>query len=206
MIADVTGNLWTDAGGLTGVIAAMPGKEEADWFVERYFQVVDPVYPIICKEIFMIEYNAFWNTAQDQMHLFDPAHLALQFAMFTTSAAYSNVPSDTDKDTTSVFYLSCCYQCLCASSYLNSCSISTLQTMVLVINSLVASHRGSDAWTFSGIAQRQAYGLKLHRNPTIVAPSAQTWEVSCKVKFFAFTAHIVLDRRQSECVLVPNIL
>ena len=188
------GNLWTDAGGLAEVIPVLPSKEEADWLVERYFQVVDPIYPVVCKDVFMIEYNNFWNTPADQKHLSDPAHLALQLAMFTTSAAYGGVPSGGDRDTSAVFYLSCCHQCLCMSGYLGSCSLSTLQTMVLVINYLVACHRGSDAWTFSGVAQRQAYLMKLHRDPSVVAPSEETWEVSRYISFLSGLVDIVDTR------------
>lgn len=40
-------NYWTCQGGLAEVISVMPEKLQADILLERYFECVDPVYPMV---------------------------------------------------------------------------------------------------------------------------------------------------------------
>ena len=70
-----------------------------------------------------------------------------------------------ERSSSAEFYISASHQALCLFSYLNRCSLATMQTMTLVNHFLINNSHVSDAWTFSGMIQRQAHGLGLHRKP-----------------------------------------
>jgi hypothetical protein len=158
-------------------------KEQADLLVQRYFDIIDPIYPVVPRNGFLEEYRRFWIAPPEEKNFFDPAHLALQFAIYATGMQYMDAQDADERESTSEFYLSSCHQSLCIASYLNQCSLATLQTMILICNFLIANHRVSDAWTFSGITQRQAYGLQLHRDPLLAYPDRPFWEnqVKCRL-------------------------
>lgn len=155
--------------------------------MQRYFDVIDPVYPVVPRNLFMKEYRRFWIAPPEEKQLFDPAHVALQFAIYATGMQYMDTQPADVRESTSEFYLSSCHQSLCISSYLNHCSLATLQTMILICNFLIANHRVSDAWTFSGITQRQAYGLQLHRDPLLAYPNRPLWENQTRCRLWQAT-------------------
>lgn len=70
----------------------------------------------------------------------------------------------------SPFYVSASHQALCLFSYMNRCSLTTMQTMIMITYYLISNNHISDAWTFSGMTQRQAYGLGLNLIPYISRP------------------------------------
>ncbi|CAK1358162.1 unnamed protein product [Cercospora beticola] len=159
-------NYWTENGGLFEVIAGLPSKVQADFLVRTYFESIDPIYPIIAHETFLAEFERFWRLSDEEKQKYDPTHVALQFAVFAAATQHTgNDGFVTDHENMSEFYLSCCHQSLCISSYLNRISIPTIQTMVLICHFLMACDRITDAWTIAGIMQRQIYGLKLHHKP-----------------------------------------
>lgn len=148
------------------VIAGLPPKVQADFLVRTYFESIDPIYPVIAHETFFPEFERFWRLSDEEKHKYDPTHVALQFAIFAAASQHTGTDAFiTDHENMSEFYLSCCHQSLCISSYLNRISIPTIQTMVLICHFLMACDRVTDAWTIAGIMQRQIYGLKLHHKP-----------------------------------------
>jgi hypothetical protein len=46
-------NYWTCQGGLPEVISVLPEKIQADILLERYFEVVDAVYPMVHRFVFL---------------------------------------------------------------------------------------------------------------------------------------------------------
>lgn len=56
--------------------------------------------------------------------------------------------------------------------------------MVLICYFLVSNNHVSDAWTFSGITHRQAYGLELNRDPDVVAPELTNREKQQRAKLW----------------------
>jgi hypothetical protein len=62
-------------------------------------------------------------------------------------------------------YLSCCYRALCLASFLSEWSLDIIQVLILICNYFVTNTRTADCWTFSGILQKIAYGMDLHRPP-----------------------------------------
>ncbi|PPJ50485.1 hypothetical protein CBER1_06735 [Cercospora berteroae] len=159
-------NYWTDAGGLVEVVASLPNRADAEVLIERYFDTVDPVYPIIVRDAFVADVERFWHLPDHGKHKHDPAQIALQFAVYANAAQDSTLRegSDVQLDMAS-FYLSCCHQSLCISSYLNRWSLLTVQTMILICHFMITNNRIADAWTISGIVQRQIYRLRLNCIP-----------------------------------------
>jgi hypothetical protein len=159
-------NYWSDAGGLVEVIASLPPKAEAEALIERFFAAVDPLYPIVSRDAFMADSENFWLLSDGAKHKYDPAQIALQFAVYANAVHDTSLQEGLEGQlNTATFYLSCCHQSLCISNYFNRCSLSTIQTLILVCHFLISSDRVADAWSISGIVQRQIYGLKLNRTP-----------------------------------------
>ncbi|KAF2164227.1 hypothetical protein M409DRAFT_25569 [Zasmidium cellare ATCC 36951] len=181
-------NYWTDAGGLVEVIAALPAKDEADILLERFFQAIHPLYPIVPRESFMADYDRFWLLLDEEKHASNAAHVALQFAIFAVAAQdmHTQATQSTRADF-SEFYLSCCHQGLCLSSYLNHHSVATVQTMVLICHFLIATDRISDAWTISGITQRLAYHLKLNCHPNRIGLASNYSEAQLRCRLWQAT-------------------
>ncbi|KAF2165804.1 hypothetical protein M409DRAFT_24091 [Zasmidium cellare ATCC 36951] len=164
------GNYWTCIGGLSEVVGVLPSKSQADLLVEKYFNAVDPLYPVIFRPQFTADYELFWAKSLDERCESDAAFIALMFIVFACGTQHvDNVPPD-ERVQMSQFYVSASHQSLCLFSYLNRCSLSTMQTMVMITYYLISNNHISDAWTFSGMTQRQAYGLGLNRNPDVVRP------------------------------------
>jgi hypothetical protein len=159
-------NYWTDAGGLVEVVSSLPSRPEAEALIDRFFSSVDPIYPVVPRDVFVADIERFWQLTEHDKQRHDPAQIALQFAVYANGAYDSSLQTghEAQLDTAS-FYLSCCHQSLCISSYLNRWSLMTIQTMILICHFMIATNRIADAWTISGIVQRQSYCLKLNRNP-----------------------------------------
>lgn len=114
---------------------------------------------------FMAEYEYFWSLPNVEQAATDPGHLALQFSIFACAMHFVDDISPEERSSSSEFYISASHQALCLFSYLNRCSLATMQTMVLICHFLINNNHVSDAWNFSGLTQRLAYGLGLHRRP-----------------------------------------
>jgi hypothetical protein len=159
-------NYWSDTGGLVEVVASLPPKAEADALIERFFNAVDPLYPIVPRDTFMADFESFWSLPDEAKHKYDPAQVALQFAVYANAVQDTSLQEGLEAQlNTATFYLSCCHQSLCISNYFNRCSLLTIQTLILVCHFLISSDRVADAWSISGIVQRQIYCLKLNRSP-----------------------------------------
>src|SRR5882757_8023747 len=50
-------NYWTNQGGVPEVIKVLPSKDQADILVAKYFDAVDPVYPMIHRRNFYADYD-----------------------------------------------------------------------------------------------------------------------------------------------------
>ncbi|PCD22254.1 hypothetical protein AU210_016044 [Fusarium oxysporum f. sp. radicis-cucumerinum] len=162
-------NYWTREGGLCDVISVLPGKPQADRLLSRYFECVDPVYPVIHRQKFYANYEYFWQLKQQgEASSTDPTVVALIFAMLALGAQFvtSTTPSQ-ERKLTAEFYASASSQSLRISSYLSSASLGSIQAMVLLVHFLVNNNHVSEAWAFSGILIRLAQAMGLHRGSTI---------------------------------------
>ncbi|OBT76471.1 hypothetical protein VF21_03983 [Pseudogymnoascus sp. 05NY08] len=168
-------NYWTCEGGLAEVISVLPEKIQADMLLERYFDIVDCVYPYIHRQTFYADYSHFWSLSTADKANSDAALIALIFSMLAMGTQFVSAHSSTTKQTAE-FYVSAAHQALRMSSYLNKTSIRSIQSMVLIVYFLINDNHASDGWAFAGILIRQAYAMGLHRDPNIVCPHATTFE------------------------------
>ncbi|KAJ2907344.1 hypothetical protein MKZ38_003201 [Zalerion maritima] len=169
-------NYWTKKGGLPEVISVLPNKAQADILLIRYFECVDPVYPMIHRQTFYADYGQFWSLQEAEKERVDPAFIALLFVMLALGTQFVTSRPPLERKETAEFYASASNQALRMSSYLSAASIRSIQAMVLITYFLINDNHASDGWAFAGILIRQAYAMGLHRDPNIVTPNASIFE------------------------------
>ncbi|KAG8406991.1 hypothetical protein J3458_020494 [Metarhizium acridum] len=160
-------NYWTCEGGLPEVVSVLPDKVQADTLVARYFECVDPVYPMIHRQTFYADYEHFWRMSTDERNKMDPSFIALIFVILALGTQFVSSTTPKDRKQTAEFYASASNQALRMFSYLSSASIRSIQAMVLITYFLINDNHASDGWAFAGILIRQAYAMGLHRDPNI---------------------------------------
>ncbi|OIW32457.1 hypothetical protein CONLIGDRAFT_270875 [Coniochaeta ligniaria NRRL 30616] len=169
-------NYWTCEGGLPEVISVLPDKLQADILLGRYFECVDPVYPMLHRQTFYADYEHFWSLPPTEKNRVDAAFVALLFVMLALGTQFVTSTSPVERKQTAEFYASASNQALRMNSYLSTASIRSIQAMVLITYFLINDNHASDGWAFGGILMRQAYAMGLHRDPNIVTPNAPTFE------------------------------
>lgn len=160
-------NYWTCEGGLPEVISVLPDKLQADILLNRYFECVDPVYPMLHRQTFYADYEHFWSLSRAEKDRADAAFVALIFVMLALGTQFVTSTNPTERKQTAEFYASASNQALRMCSYLSTASIKTIQAMVLITYFLINDNHASDGWAFAGILMRQAYAMGLHRDPNI---------------------------------------
>lgn len=160
-------NYWTCEGGLQEVISVFPEKMQADILVGRYFECVDPVYPMIHRQTFYADYEHFWRMDEREKRDIDAAFVAQIFVMLALGTQFVTSSAPPERKQTAEFYASASNQALRMSSYLSTASIRSIQAMVLMTYFLINDNHASDGWAFAGILIRQAYAMGLHRDPNI---------------------------------------
>ena len=169
-------NYWTCAGGLPEVVSVMPSKEQADILIAKYFEVVDGVYPFLHRRTFYADYERFWALPPDKKGETDASFTALLYAMYALGTQFVQFPSYEERSQTAEFYCSAANQALRVYSYLNRTSMRAIQAMLLMSYFLMNDNHASDAYAWAGIHLRQAYAMRLHRDPDIVVPDASVLE------------------------------
>lgn len=162
-------NYWTSRGGLAEVVGVLPAKEQADILVDKYFDAIDPVYPMIHRRNFYADYERFWAMSPEERQVADPVMVALHFVVYAMATQFIHTPSNQERAQIAEFYVSAAQQALRLSSYLSRASVRTLQAMVLIGYFLMNDNHASDAWAFGGVLVRQAYAMGLHRDPDVIA-------------------------------------
>ncbi|PQE29009.1 Zn(II)2Cys6 transcription factor protein [Rutstroemia sp. NJR-2017a BBW] len=169
-------NYWTCQGGLPEVISVLPAKDQADVLMERYFECVDPVYPMLHRQTFYADYEHFWSLQPPEKDRTDGALVAMIFAMMALGTQFVDNTPPKERQQTAEFYVSAAHQSLRMSSYLNKASMRSIQAMVLITYFLINDNHASDGWAFAGILIRQAYAMGLHRDPNVVTPNASIFD------------------------------
>lgn len=158
----------------------MPNKIQCDILVSRYFECVDPVYPMLHRQTFMNQYEHFWTLTVQQRCESDASFVALMFVMYALGTQFQQlgqiVASNHAKADGAELHASAANQALRASSYLSCATIRSIQAMVLMVYFLINDNHASDGWAFAGILMRQAYAMGLHRDPNIATPDASVFE------------------------------
>lgn len=125
-------NYWTFEGGLSEVISVLPEKIQADILIAQYFEVVDPVYPMIHRQTFYVDYEHFWNLSLEEKNRADPDFVGLIFTMLALGTQFVSTSPLQGKQTAE-FYASASNQALRIFSYLSTASIRSIQAMVLYV-------------------------------------------------------------------------
>ena len=152
--------------------------------ITKYFEVVDPVYPMVDQATFRKDYELVWSMPPLERKDSDGSLIALMFVMLAMGTQFVPLPSPDQKEQTAEFYVSASHQALRMSSYLSRPSIRSVQTMVLITYFLMNDNHSSDAYSFAGILIRQAYALGLNRDPSIVVPNAHPVEMQQRRKLW----------------------
>jgi hypothetical protein len=160
-------NYWTCQGGLQEVISVLPEKVQVDALLSRYFECVDPVYPMIHRQTFYADYEHFWRMSSQERKDIDAAFVAQIFVMLALGTQFVTSTPRGEKRQTAEFYASACNQALRMSSYLSTASLRSIQAMVLMTYFLINDNHASDGWAFAGVLIRQAYAMGLHRDPNV---------------------------------------
>lgn len=124
-------NYWTCEGGLPEVISVLPEKMQADMLLGRYFECVDPVYPMIHRQTFYADYEHFWSLSQEEKNDEDASFVALIFVMLALGTQFVTATIPKERKQTAEFYASASNQALRMFSYLSAASIRSIQAMVL---------------------------------------------------------------------------
>ena len=177
-------NYWTLAGGLAEVVEVLPSKDQSDILIAKYFDVVDPIYPMIDQVSFRQDYEHVWSIPPEERKHTDGSLIALMFVMLAMGTQFVLLPSPDQKEQTAEFYVSASHQALRMSSYLSRPSLRSIQTMVLITYFLMNDNHSSDAYCFAGILIRQAYALGLNRDPSLVVPNAYAFEMQQRRKLW----------------------
>jgi hypothetical protein len=135
------------------------------------------VYPLLNREKFYVDYEAFWDLDEKRKTEVDVDFLALVFIMLAMGTQFLYNPgSQQPLQGAAEFYSSACHQSLQLFSYLNRTSLRVIQSMVFMTHFLLNSGRASDGWAFSGTLIRQAYATGLNREPTLISSKFTLFE------------------------------
>lgn len=177
-------NYWTTQGGIPEVVGVLPSKEHADLLVAKYFEAVDPVYPMLNRSRFYVDYDRFWSLPLPEKQRADAAMLALHFAVYAMGAQFIQMESEQQKAQIAEFYVSAAHQSLRLYLFLSRTSIRSIQAMVLMAYFLMNDNKAADAWAFGGILLRQAYAMGLNRDPELIVPHVSEAEKQARRKLW----------------------
>ena len=177
-------NYWTTQGGIPEVVGVLPSREHADLLVAKYFETVDPVYPMLDRSRFYADYDRFWSLPLPEKQRADAGMLALQFAVYAMGAQFIQMESEQQKAQIAEFYVSAAHQSLRLYLFLSRTSIKSIQAMVLIAYFLMNDNKAADAWAFGGILLRQAYAMGLNRDPEIITPHVSEAEKQTRRKLW----------------------
>lgn len=182
-------NYWTATGGLAEVVGVLPTKDQADILISKYFEIIDPLYPILDRDEFLEGYEAFWQMAYPDKCKVDAALLALHFVVYASATQFIELAFPSDQPKTAEFYISAAHQALRISSYWNHVTMHTVQAMAMTFYFLINDNHVSDAYTHTGMTVRQAYVLQLNRNPEVVDGTLSVKDKGLRLRLWQTVMH-----------------
>ncbi|CAC9894340.1 unnamed protein product, partial [Aureobasidium pullulans] len=162
-------NYWTCQGGLPEVLAVLPSKQQADILIAKYFECVAPVYPFLHRRTFYVAYERFWQLPEKERETADADLIALHFALYAMGTQFMQFPAYDAKSSSAEFL--------------------ALGAQILLCYFLMNDNHASDAYAWSGIIVRQAYALRLHRDPDIILPNISPVEKHTRRRFWQAILH-----------------
>lgn len=126
------------------MINVLPDKVQAEILLERYFECVDPVYPMLHRQTFYSDYELFCDLERPEKDKADSVLVALILAMLAMGTQFVTTFSPKEGQQSAKFYVSAAHQALRISSYLNKASVRSIQAMVLITYFLINDNHASD--------------------------------------------------------------
>lgn len=182
-------NYWTATGGLAEVVGILPTREQADILVAKYFEILDPLYPVLDRDDFIAGYEHFWSLPHWERCETDAALLALHLVVYASATQFIELAFPQDQQRTAEFYISAAHQALRISCYWNHVTMPTVQAMALTFYFLINDNHAPDAYTHTGMTVRQAYVVQLNRDPEITDESMPLEEKSVRLRLWQTVMH-----------------
>lgn len=142
----------------------LPVRMVATALLDRYFVAVHPVWPFLNEEATRNRFELTWSADESPSPMW-MAQLNLIFALacqFYETEAGAPVPDVYDAGRN-------CYirgQGFVIAHAFSKCSISMVQTLLLVAQYQQGTMRSNECWLTTGHATRMALGLSLHTSPS----------------------------------------
>lgn len=70
----------------------------------KFFEIVDPMYPVMDRFEIMSGYQHFWSLPEEDRSHYDPTTLALHFVVFANATLFIEHGSPTERTRTAEFY------------------------------------------------------------------------------------------------------
>ena len=78
--------------------------------LSRYFECVDPVYPLLHKQSFYMDYAQFWSLPREEQDRADPAFVALMLVMLALGMQFVTINTPAERKRDAEFYASAANQ------------------------------------------------------------------------------------------------
>jgi hypothetical protein len=143
-------------------LAILPLRSNADDFLRCYFEFIHPLFPLLHKDSFILQYNRLWlpydNSRSGKEDLVFMCNLNLVFALGCQFSSLS--PANNRVSTANQFYKMSRQVLL--YDILGSTSVSVVQWLLLSGVYLQSTKHASHCWNSIGLAIRLAQSLGLH--------------------------------------------
>ena len=72
--------------------------------VAQYFEIIDPIYPVIDRPSFLREYERFWSLPEDDKCNFDAATVSLHFVIYAAATQFIRFEAPAERTKAAEFY------------------------------------------------------------------------------------------------------
>ncbi|ETN47247.1 uncharacterized protein HMPREF1541_01439 [Cyphellophora europaea CBS 101466] len=154
----------------------LPPRRLADSFVDAFFLIVHPLWPVVHKPTFLTGYNSLWapSTTRDIPIEFTDTPLfwtAVNLVFAIGSQLSHTVEPSRRASLAAEFYARA--NRLCTVELIDTASVQQLQTLLLTSIYLKSTPNAARTWNVVGLAVRAAHGLGLHLEQTHRAQPSQ---------------------------------
>lgn len=180
----------------------------ADSFIDSFFSIVHPLYPILHQPTFTLHYRALWRTdtsrtSKPESELADSTLFwSTTNLVFALGCQFSNLVDPSHHSSLAAeFYRRS--QLIYSTDDVDASSIDEVQALLLATVYLQSTHRASRCWNVLGLAIRAAQALGLHLEQAYQACTSQRErEVSRRIWYNC----VILDKLQSMTFGRPAML
>ncbi|CAI7599005.1 unnamed protein product [Penicillium viridicatum] len=158
-------------------VFAYPSQATADELVDRYFQVAHASFPVVGKEIFLIQCRSFYSNSTTQPGKKWMALLNMVFAIAARHSELSGDQSQLDHNIHTVYFSRAWRLHTSESVLLEDPNLQQTQVEALISLYLLSIGQVNRAWRKCGIAIQSAVAMGIHlrsESPSITHVSKET--------------------------------